>query len=130
MDNDAHPVNQSKGARANSLTAYKRCSTMDNTGLMFQIAKFRRARGLTQEELADKIGSTQANLSEIVRGVHMPSIETLRKVAEVFDMEIVDLFEKSDVAQAESEIVSIFSKLDADEKKKIIEIARILSRKP
>ena len=102
---------------------------MENTGLMFQIAKFRRARGLTQEELADKIGSTQANISEIERGVHMPSIETLRKIAEVFDIEIVDLFEKSGVAQAESEIVSIFSRLDADEKKKIIEIARILSRK-
>jgi transcriptional regulator with XRE-family HTH domain len=68
---------------------------MEDLGLMFQIAKFRRARGLTQEELADKIGSTQANISEVERGIHMPSIETLRKIAEVFDMEIVDLFEKS-----------------------------------
>ena len=130
MDNGVYPVNQSLGARANLPTAYTRSSTMEDTGLMFQIVKFRRARGLTQEELADKIGSTQANISEIERGVHMPSIETLRKIAEVFDIEIVDLFERSEVAQAESEIVSIFSRLDANEKKKIIEIARILSQKP
>lgn len=42
----------------------------------------RRSAGLTQRQLADKIGSSVPALSRLESGTHFPSLGTLLKVAE------------------------------------------------
>jgi transcriptional regulator with XRE-family HTH domain len=41
----------------------------------------RRQRGLTQEELAFKINKTAESISNIERGIQLPSIETLARLS-------------------------------------------------
>jgi transcriptional regulator with XRE-family HTH domain len=48
-------------------------------GMRLQAA--RRQRGLTQEELAFKIDKTAESISNIERGIQLPSIETLADLA-------------------------------------------------
>lgn len=55
------------------------------------IAEARRAKGLTQEKLADVIGVEQESISRLERGVTLPSLSRLLSIAEVLDVPIDSL---------------------------------------
>jgi transcriptional regulator with XRE-family HTH domain len=48
----------------------------------------RKAKGLTQQELADRIGQTMQAISRLETGGSVPSFETLLKLAEALDCEL------------------------------------------
>jgi transcriptional regulator with XRE-family HTH domain len=57
-----------------------------NVGIPFQIKALMRARGWTQEELAERTGMLQPRISAVLKpGKVRPNIETLRRFAEAFD---------------------------------------------
>jgi len=60
-------------------------------GLRVQAAR-RRAR-LTQEALAEKIGRTPESISNIERGLQLPTIETLADLARVLSVPLPELVE-------------------------------------
>lgn len=47
------------------------------------IRKYRKAKNLTQEQLAELVGIGTANISYIENGKFSPSVETLEKLSEV-----------------------------------------------
>jgi len=47
-----------------------------------EVIRLRLARGLTQKELAEKVGTKQASISRLERAVGKPSLRFLQKVAE------------------------------------------------
>jgi len=49
--------------------------------IRIQIIKARDDLNMTQKELAQKAGLTQANISKIEQGISHPTIDTLRKIA-------------------------------------------------
>ncbi|MBV7515889.1 helix-turn-helix domain-containing protein, partial [Pseudomonas sp. PDM25] len=49
------------------------------------IAKQRSRRGLTQEEVAERLGVGNEAVSRIERGIVMPNIERLLELAGIFD---------------------------------------------
>ena len=55
------------------------------------IKKMREKRGLTQKNLADKIGVAQQHISRWETGKHRPSIDTVQKLAEILNCNISDL---------------------------------------
>jgi len=55
------------------------------------IKAMRRALGLNQEDLAEKMGLTQANISRIEASAKGPSAETLLAIAEALGCDIRDL---------------------------------------
>ena len=56
----------------------------------------RRAKlGLTQQELAERMGTTKSVISRIESGQHRTSIDTLRRIAEALDGHAVIDFEFS-----------------------------------
>lgn len=55
------------------------------TGLMAEA-------GLSQQELAEKLGVTQSCISQFASGNHKPQPDTLRKLADALDCEIADLW--------------------------------------
>lgn len=59
----------------------------------FQIAErvrqAREGRGLTQAELAARIGSTQPAVARLEAGGVMPSLDTLRRIADALGLELV-----------------------------------------
>ena len=59
---------------------------------MFNIKSVRSRIGITQKQLANKAGITQAYLSEIETGKTIPSLSVLERLALALDMEITQLF--------------------------------------
>ena len=61
--------------------------------LAFQVAKhFEEARlikGLTQKELAEKIGTNQSNIARTENGSSLPSLSFLKKVAHAFNTYLI-----------------------------------------
>ena len=62
---------------------------MDSLGA--RLREFRRARALTQEELAEKAGVSPSTIVDIERGKHEPQIRTLRKLARAFGVQPKEL---------------------------------------
>jgi hypothetical protein len=55
------------------------------------IKKIRKSKGLTQKELADKMGITQQSFAQYERTQNIPKLETLRTIAAALDVSIYDL---------------------------------------
>lgn len=59
--------------------------------MKYQIAKARAAKGWTQAELADKIGTTQQTIQRYENGIRNLTSEKLTKLAEVLDVSVTYL---------------------------------------
>jgi transcriptional regulator with XRE-family HTH domain len=53
----------------------------------------RKYRGLTQEQLAERLELSVEMVSFMERGIHAPSFETLSRLAEVLSLPVRDLFD-------------------------------------
>jgi transcriptional regulator with XRE-family HTH domain len=62
-----------------------------NTVVAIRLRDLRRRRGLTQEELADRAGVEQPQISAWEGGRRTPTLENVRKLARGFDMTHEDL---------------------------------------
>lgn len=58
-----------------------------------RIKTIRRRRGLTQAELAEKIGRSGDAISQLERGLSLPSFETLDRLADALEVPIRDFFD-------------------------------------
>ncbi len=61
-----------------------------------QIASLRKARKLTQEQLAEAIGCSVEFISLVERGVNAPSVAGLEKFAKILKTEVKELFNFED----------------------------------
>ena len=57
-----------------------------------QVIEQRRARDLSQQELADLCGTTQSAIARFERGGRPPRIDTLLRMAEALDCDLVVQF--------------------------------------
>lgn len=57
-----------------------------------RIAALRKARKLTQEQLAEALGCSVEFISLVERGVNAPSVAGLEKFAKVLKVEVKELF--------------------------------------
>lgn len=60
-------------------------------GASMSIKKMRQKRGLTQKQLADRLGVKQSNISRWESGAFKPNAATLKKMAAVLNCRIDDL---------------------------------------
>mgnify|MGYP001394686083 CR=1 FL=1 len=62
------------------------------------LISLRRANGLSQDELAEKIGVTRQTLSKYETGESLPDIERCKQLADIFSVSMDDLvnYEKTD----------------------------------
>lgn len=56
--------------------------------IAYQILKLRKQKGISQAELAKKVGTKQSNIARIEAGQQNFSIDTLEKIASVFKREL------------------------------------------
>jgi transcriptional regulator with XRE-family HTH domain len=54
-----------------------------------QVAERRQAKGLSQRELAELVGTTQSAIARLERGGRPPRIDTLLRIADALDCELV-----------------------------------------
>lgn len=58
-----------------------------------KIKAAREAAGLTQAELAAKLGTIQQNVSRWEKGAYQPKLATLRRIAEALEVPMSDLLD-------------------------------------
>ena len=54
-----------------------------------KVADLRQAKGLSQRELAELVGTTQSAIARLERGGRLPRIDTLLRIADALDCELV-----------------------------------------
>ena len=66
---------------------------MENSRLLGkQIKKRRKKKGITQAELAEKVGVTTVYITYIETGKYFPSLKRLIKIGRVLGVRVGDLF--------------------------------------
>ncbi|MCC6809178.1 MAG: helix-turn-helix transcriptional regulator [Deltaproteobacteria bacterium] len=73
-----------------------------------QVAGYRDAAKLTQEQLAEKVGVTVETISRLERGASTPSVERLEAVAIVLGIELRDLFTFESARDDRGEVLTQF----------------------
>lgn len=64
-----------------------------------KIRELRKARKLSQEELADAVGTTRQTITSIEVGKYTASLPLAYKIAHYFGMTIEEVFDFSDLKQ-------------------------------
>ena len=57
--------------------------------IISQLRALRKQRGMTQKELAEKIGQTQQRVAEIESGQYSPSLDTLKPILRALNAELL-----------------------------------------
>jgi len=95
----------------------------------------RKRLKLTQEELAEKANISANFLGHIERGTKRPTLDTLKKIADVLQIPMADLFATQPTYQLPSEDLFIkrFKSLIRDKKRKekelVLRIAKMILEK-
>ncbi|MBQ8169013.1 helix-turn-helix transcriptional regulator [bacterium] len=77
-----------------------------------RIKELRESRKLTQEQLAELMGLDYQSISRIETGVYFTNYENLNKFANVFNVQIKDLFDYGHIQTAELLKLNIKNELD------------------
>jgi len=80
-----------------------------------RIKNIRRAKNITQETMAEKIGIEPPSLSNIERGKFAPSIETLQKISQILEVAPYELYmfeAEKPIPIIKNEIMSAINKDD------------------
>lgn len=59
------------------------------------LIKYRMDRGLTQEQLAERVGTSNSQISRIESGRHRTNLDTLLRIAKALDLKVVLGFERT-----------------------------------
>lgn len=95
-----------------------------------QLSLLRNAKGLTQQQVADKIGITRGRLNNYEQGTREPDIDTITLLAKFYNVSIGCLLGRDEsnlIKQQELEVqeaLALFHKIKnlSPEKRKVIEI--------
>lgn len=95
------------------------------------IRKFRKLKGMTQEQLAEMVGVSVNHISCMERGVYNASIETLVKLINSLECTADDLFAdliEHGYKQKASRLSDEIEQLDKTEQKKIFDVVEVMVR--
>lgn len=98
-----------------------------------RLASARRARGYTQEALAEALGIEPVTLSRLETGDRAVSLSTLGRVAEVLHVALGDLVDESqplpepEHGPEEAELLRLFGSLSPDRRTLMLKLARELA---
>lgn len=73
---------------------------MDNNKVGRFIARLRKKKGLTQDELGNMLGISGKSVSKWERGLNMPDISLIYKLSEVFDVDLNQLLNGEDAIKS------------------------------
>lgn len=84
-----------------------------------RIKELRKSNGYTQEEVAEMIGIEPTNLSKMENGLHFPQSEKLEKLANVFKVNVMELFDFEHFQEREALIEEINTYLHSTSNKNV-----------
>lgn len=97
-----------------------------NSIIAENIKRLRKLKGLSQKQVSVDIGIPQGQYSLVENGKVMPTIPTLEKIADVFEVSIAEFFktnsEEDTVNLPLLEKIKILDTLEADEKDALLKL--------
>ena len=66
------------------------------SNIITNLKSIRESRGMTQQELADRIGMRRETILHLENNRYNPSLEMALKIALVFDLRVEELFQLKD----------------------------------
>ena len=93
-----------------------------------RIKKARKAKGITQDVLAERLNVSIGYVSQVERGITKISLDLLGAISSILECDIASLITESATNSneyMESEILSEIRKLDGKKKKYILEIIKL-----
>lgn len=97
---------------------------------MKRIAELRKSKNLNQTGLAMQLNVSQKMISAYENGTHQPSIETLKRMSEIFNVSVDYIIENTDIKtpadyflnknQNEIDLLNIFKELSNASQQKAI----------
>lgn len=91
-----------------------------------RIKQLRRAKGLSQEELSEKIGMSSKYLSSIERGNENPTLDTFIKLAQSLGVDIFELFNYSQELALKDSKKFLLDLIKSSDKEKLDLTAKII----
>ena len=91
-----------------------------------RISNARKVMGLTQAELAERIGVSEKYLSRIENGNQVPSITIVARICEVLQISADKLLSLPQSTYSSNEIENAITDFSTEEKKQIIEVIKII----
>lgn len=97
-----------------------------------KIRKFRVKQGLTQHDLAEKIGVTEKQISKIETGVHYPKFENFVRILDSLNISLKefanDLEQDIELSYARKNIMKIVNKFSDNELEYLVVVAKELEK--
>lgn len=107
---------------------------MNNSKIIIgkKIREFRQRQGMTQHDLAEKIGVTEKQISKIETGIHYPKFENFVKILDSLDISLKEFSEdmepENEYSSSRKSLVKIFNKLSDVEIEYIVSVAKELEK--
>ncbi len=76
--------------------AYIMSKMREGDNVKTKIKQLREGKGMSQQDLAEKVGVTRQTILYLEKGTYNPSLKLAMKIARVFDVSIEDMFELDD----------------------------------
>jgi transcriptional regulator with XRE-family HTH domain len=61
-----------------------------------RLRELRTARGLTQPDIATRVGTSASNISDLERGIKVPTLTTVARLAQALNCKVTELVEVLD----------------------------------
>lgn len=103
-------------------------SVGDSGGLGARLRIARRASGMTQKQLADRLEVESITVSRWERGVTTPSLPRLRRIAELTETTVSDLVRAPDAATGHAAELAALREELAETRELVDRVARALER--
>ena len=101
---------------------------------MIKISEYRKLKGISQKDLAEKLGISAGNLCEWEKGRIEPSINALIKISELLDISVDELIGKENFTannrqnDKRERVLHYFDLLDEDSQNHLIEIMKTMTK--
>ncbi len=93
---------------------------LDKKYLGLKIKNARKTAKLSQEELAEKVGMTEKNISNIERGLQYPSLENFVKILELLNISLKEFGIDKDLSKNENKYkIELIKNIELMDDKKI-----------
>lgn len=86
----------------------------------------RHDKGITQQEVADKLGLSKNHVSDIERGVHRLTVQTFCGYCSILGTTPNEILEFTDKDRILPELKNYLSGLSIEEQKKVLTVAKVL----
>jgi transcriptional regulator with XRE-family HTH domain len=100
----------------------------DRLNLGKRIKELRKARGLSQEALAEKMGGHPKYLGSVERGEQNPTLEFLEKIAAALKVELLSLFnypwQKMSEAELKRKLHTMVDRADLDRLREVLALMK------